>query len=128
MLMKLELVSKEDISEISTVWERNHRHSFELPSRKNLIVEAKVTSNGRIIGYGQVRHVAEPILILDLDARPREKIEALQLLFTEACRGVEKAGLSKLFCFIRDPKFADLMVKHFGLERTDPGEMLIRTL
>jgi hypothetical protein len=126
--VRLSLVTDSDVESIGKVWESHHSHSFELPSRKRLIVEAKVVNGDRLIAYGQVRLVAEPIFVLDLDARPREKIEALKLLMSEAYRGIERFGLRRAHAFIRDPYFADLIVRHFGWERGDLGELLIKEL
>ena len=121
-------MTEKDIKTISQIWEKHHSHSFELPSRKNLIIEAKVEKDDRLIAYGQVRRVAEPIFVLDLDTRARDKIEALKLLMAEAYRGVELEGLRRIHAFIRDPYFADLIVRHFGYERCDAGELLVKEL
>lgn len=127
--MNIVKVNEHDISAISDIWERCHSHSFELPSRRNLITEAKILNDkDKIIGYGQVRLVAEPIMILDLETRLRDRIKALQLLMTEAYRGVELVGLKRIHAFIRDPYFADLIVKHFGWTRGDLGELLVKEL
>jgi hypothetical protein len=126
--MHLEHVCDKDIPDISSIWRRHHSHAFPLPHRTNLITEAKAVIDGRIIGYGQVRPIAEPILVLDLDARLRDRVEALHLLMVEAHRGVRSVGLDRMFAFIRDPIFADLIEKRYGFDRSDIGEMLIKEL
>lgn len=126
--MKLELVKDTDVTEISNIWEKHHCRSFSLPHRKNLITEAKAVKNGKIIGYGQVRVIAEPILVLDLDARQRDKARALELLMIEAHRGTRAAKLDRMFAFIRDANFADLIESRYGFERADLGEFLIKEL
>lgn len=126
--MKLTPTQNQDVPEISKIWEEHHRYSFALPSRKGVVVEANAVEHGKIVGYGQVRLIAEPILVLDLNASRRQKIRALELLMNEAFRGVDRTGLKKLFAFTRDPEFADLIVKHFGYQRADLGEFLIREL
>lgn len=126
--MDIRHVKQADIAEITRIWEQHHAHSFALPHRRNLITEAVIEADGKLIAYGQVRHVAEPILVLDLNARQRDKREALIYLMHEAFRGTHNAGLDRLFAFTRDPDFADLIVKHFKYERADLGEFLIREL
>jgi len=126
--MHLTRTSNQDVTEITKIWEEYHKHSFSLPVRKGVIVEANAVERNRIIGYGQVRLVAEPILVLDLNASKRQKIRALELLMNEAFRGVSQAGLKRIFAFTRDPEFTDLVVKHFGYERADLGEFLIKEL
>lgn len=124
--MKIERVQDNDIIEISDIWERHHCRAFSLPHRKNLITEAKVTHEGKIIGYGQVRPIAEPILVMDLDARLRYRTLALQLLMQEAISGTRRVGLDRMFAFIRDPVFADLIEKRYCFNRADLGEFLIK--
>jgi hypothetical protein len=126
--MNLEHIEDSDIPKISALWREHHSYAFHLPHRCNLITEAKAVIGNRIIGYGQVRPIAEPILILDLNARLRDRIEALRLLMIEAHRGVMHKGLDRMFAFIRDPIFADLIEKRYGFDRSDSGEMLIKEL
>lgn len=126
--MKLAITRDSDVPEISAIWEKHHKHSFILPHRRDLIVEANVLDHGKLIAYGQVRHLAEPIIVIDLEATTRQKVKALDLLMNEAFRGATRAGLKKLFAFTRDPNFADLICKHYGYERADLGEFLIREL
>lgn len=126
--MMIKLIVDRDVPEISRIWEQHHANDFSLPSRKNVVIEAKVVEGDKLIAYGMVRKVAEPIFVLDLDARQREKTKALELLMIEAYRGCEAHKLTRLFSFIRDPNFADLVVKRFGFERADLGEFLIKEL
>jgi hypothetical protein len=116
----------EDIALISKLWETHHAHSFALPSRNNLVVEAKAVEDGKLVGYGQVRLVAEPILVLDLDATARQKHEALRMLMLEAYRGTEQAQVKHMFAFVRDPNFADILTKHYAFERAEQGEVLVK--
>lgn len=126
--MKLSKVQTVDLIQIYKLWEDHHARSFSLPHRQNLITEAIAREDDRLIAYGQVRIVAEPILVLDLNARPREKAQALELLMNRAVEQTRLAGLDRLFSFIRDPDFADLIVKKYKFERADLGEFLIREL
>jgi pantoate kinase len=69
------------------------------------------------------------MLILDLDASKREKIETIKLLMAEAFRGIRVAGLEDIYAFIKDPEFAQLIEKHFCFSRVEyPGDLLLRRL
>ncbi len=57
-MITIKIVNDDDVKAISEIWERHHSHSFSLPSRRNIIIEAKVEKDDRLIGYGQVRLVA----------------------------------------------------------------------
>jgi hypothetical protein len=126
--MKLDLVTPADISEISSIWHKHHREQYSLPDRRNLIVEAKAVEDGKIIAYGQVRHIAEPIFVLDLNARMRLKLEALDMLMQEAYRGTSRAGLSKMFAFIRDEHFSKVIAKRYAFEPSDLGRFMLKEL
>jgi hypothetical protein len=119
-----------DVEAIDRIWRKHHSNDFSVPDRRNAVVDAVVEDdNGEVIAYGQVRLFAEAMFILDLDARARDKIEALKLLMLEAFRGTDSAGLRNLYAFISDPEFADLIEKHFGFERADKvGELLLREI
>lgn len=89
-------------------------------------MDAVVVEGDRVIGYGQVKVFAETMLILDLSASRREKIEAIKLLMLEAFRGCDEAGIHQVYAFIKDPDFATLISRHFGFEVVDKGELLLR--
>lgn len=125
--MRLRKLIQDDVIEIDRIWRTFHRHDFGVPNPRNKVIDAVAENDqGRIIAYGQVKHIAEAVFILDNDARPRDKILALRALMLEALRGTDQAGITQLYAFIKNPMFADLIEKHFGFERADTGEFLIR--
>ena len=85
-----------------------------------------VVEGEQVIGYGQVKLFAEAMLILDLSATRRQKVEAIKLLMLEAFRGCDQAGIHQVYAFIKDPDFATLISRHFGFEVVDKGELLLR--
>ena len=116
----------EDIPAIDKIWRDHHSSDFSVPDRRNRIVDAVVVEGEQVIGYGQVKVFAEAMLILDLDASRRQKIEAIKLLMLEAFRGCDQAGIHQVYAFIKDPDFATLISRHFGFEVVDKGELLLR--
>jgi N-acetylglutamate synthase-like GNAT family acetyltransferase len=116
----------EDIPAIDKIWRDHHSSDFSVPDRRNKIVDAVVVENEKIIGYGQVKLFAEAMLILDLSASRRQKVDAIKLLMAEAFRGCDQAGIHQVYAFIKDPLFATLISKHFGFEIVDKGELLLR--
>ena len=77
-----------------------------------------------MIAYGTVKLFAEAILFLDWDAPQREKIEAIKDLMLEAIRGTTEAQLEQIHLFVKDPKFSELLQRHFGFKKAT-GEMLV---
>lgn len=125
--MKLRGFRSSDIGAISEIWEKHYSLESSLPDRRNSVIDAVVEdSDGKIIGYGQVKLFAEAMLFLDKDASPRDKVQALKLLMLEAFRGTQLAGIGQMYCFIKDPDFATLIERHFGFSIVDKGELLFR--
>lgn len=114
------------MSAIDKIWRDHHSSDFSVPDRENRVVDAVVVDDDKVIAYGQVKIFAEAMLILDLSASRRQKIEAVKLLMAEAFRGCEQAGIKQVYAFIKDPDFATLIAKHFGFEPVEKGELLLR--
>ena len=126
--MKLRSFRDTDIPEIDRIWQEHHKDSFSVPNRDNSIIDAVVEDDlGKVIAYGQVKLFAEAMLFLDLSASKKDKVKAVIALIHEAFRGVRANDINDVYCFIKDPDFAQLVKKHFDFEIVDdPGELLLR--
>lgn len=125
--MNIRPFRREDIEAIDAIWRKHYATESSMPDRQSMVTDAVVEdSEGKIIGYGQVRLFAEAMLFLDKDASQRDKVQALKLLMLEAFRGTQSAKLKELYCFINDPDFATLIERHFGFRVVDKGELLYR--
>jgi hypothetical protein len=125
--MKIRPFQDSDIPEIDEIWKKHHSNDFSVPNRNTRLVEWVAEEDGKVVAYGQVKLFAEAIIILDKSASQRAKVTALKGLLFEAFRGADLAGLEDLHCFVLDPSFATILIKHFGFEsRDDPGELLTR--
>jgi len=117
---------REDVDPIDRIWRAHHSSDFSVPDRRDSITDSVVVENERLIAYGQVKHFAEAMFIVDKDASRRERANALKLLMTQAFIGTRKAGLNQIYAFISDPDFALLIEKHFGFTRvTEKSERLL---
>ncbi len=125
--MKIRAFQDSDIPAIDEIWKKYHSNDFSVPNRSTRLVEWVAEEDGKVVAYGQVKLFAEAMIILDKGASKRAKVEALKGLLIEAFRGANLAGLEDMYCFIRDPAFATLLINHFGFEAVDnPGELLLR--
>jgi len=111
---------------LDKLWREHYSDECSLPNRNNVVIDAVVEQDGKIIGYGQTRLFAEAMLFLDKSCSTRERVKALKLLMSEALRGTERAGIEQLYCFIKEPSFATLISKHFSFEIIEKGELLLR--
>lgn len=125
-MVKLRSFRESDIEPIDEIWRKHHNNDFSVPDRKNILIDAVVERDGKVIAYGQVKLFAEAMLILDLDASLRDRIAAIKLLMAEAFRGANEAQMRQMYCFIQDPDFATLISRHFGFDIVDKGELLFR--
>lgn len=125
--MKLRPFKSGDELAVDKIWKAHHQ-DFSVPNRDRMIAEVVAEDDdGNVVAYGQVKLFAEAIMLIDKDASPRNKVNALKELLLEAFRGTDQAGLQELYCFCKDPEFATLLAKHFGFEIVDyPGELLLR--
>jgi len=125
--MRLRSFRETDIEAIDRIWQEHHSDAFSVPDRSNSVVDAVVENDkGKLIGYGQVKLFAEAMLIMDLNATRREKIQTIKLLMLEAFRGADVAGIKQMYAFIQDPDFALLIKRHFGFDTVNKGELLLR--
>lgn len=110
------IIRRAETTDIPTILEINKQNDFPLPKFENLITQALVEDNGKIIAFGMVKAFAEAILILDKTVPNRKKIEALQNLMLEAIRGGRQHNMTQLHAFIKDAKFEQFMKEHYGFE------------
>lgn len=128
-MSRLRAFRSSDVEEIDRIWREYHANDFSVPDRSNMVIDAVVESDGKVVGYGQVKLFAEFMLILDKSASQRDRVEAIKLLMLEAFRGARTADLKRVYCFIKDPDFATLIGRHFDFEVIDePGELLLRKM
>lgn len=125
--MKLRGFRPSDVSAIDRIWRQHHANDFSILPRDRAIQDGVVENeNGEVVGYGQLQHFAEAMLVLDKSASHRQKVDALKLLMLEAFRGTDKAGLKQIYCFSHDPAYAALIERHFGFDIVDKGLLLLR--
>lgn len=131
MTIRLRSFDDSDIEILDDLWQQYWQpQGHGLPNRRNSIIDSvviDVSDNDHIIGYGQVKVFAEAMLFLDPTVRKRDRAQATKLLMFEAFRGASDVGIEEIYCFIRDPLFAQFIAKRYGFESIPkPGELLLR--
>jgi hypothetical protein len=116
----------------------NGEHSNELARLKNQvsfdvredaprIVDRIVTDNDALIAYGVVRKFGEAVFITDDNVSRFKRARALDALMEVAIMASRKCGLEQLHVFVKDPKLASSLEKHYGFVR-NTDIILIRDL
>jgi hypothetical protein len=124
MLWVTAMLAIRDFRVQDTEFVKKHSTDFEPPDRHHIITDAVVESAGNIVGYGQVKLIAEAIMVLDHTRSARTKSEAMRMLHDRAVFKASLAGFDQLHGIMLDPAYAELMKKHFGY-RDSKGKWLV---
>ena len=105
--------------------EKNAQFPLDFLLNKPKIIEKTIEDEDGLIGSVIVTGTVEVSIILN-DKRPkRDKVKALRQLGDFLYRELVTKGYRDAHVFITDPKYADILVKHFGFERV-VGQALVR--
>lgn len=99
------------------------QHNFNYPDGPH-ISSAVVESSSGIVAFGAVRLITEAVLIMDKNAKLREKDVVLQLLHGKAIQDTVKSGFKELHVFVQDDNFKSVLKKHYGY-RDCKGQALV---
>lgn len=118
---------RSDSAKIKEVHEKFHEEDFPLPSYDNVLADAVADNGQGLIAYGMVKVLAELILISDKDKPLRDRMNALDMLVKAAVSQAKEIGLEQLYITVSDPRFSELLKKHFGF-KTVKAESLVLNL
>jgi hypothetical protein len=116
-----------DVLSISLVWERYFRGLFGLPSRDNVVADAVVELDERVIAYGTIKNYYEVIMVLDHSLPIRDKVNAVKMLMQKAEYEAKLAGIEQLQLFVQDDSFKNILEKHFGFTVCG-GTAMVKTI
>lgn len=98
---------------------------IEFLLNKPKIVQKTFEDEEGLIGSIIVTGTAELSAIFD-DRSPRDKVEVMMQLTDILYRELAPKGYRDLHTFVKDPRFANILVKHFGFRDTS-GRALVRS-
>lgn len=110
-----------DIDQIDDIFQRNP--SVGVPSLNYMIVNAVTEEDGKIVGYGAVKLFAEAVLILDKEARKRDRANTVTELMKTAIAYCRDAGVETLYANSNDENFTKCLEHRFKFHRV-PGTLL----
>lgn len=112
-----------DMVDIRELRKKFHNDGFEFPDGTQIVADAVVEAEGKVIAYGVLKVLTEAILILDHSMPQKVKVQALTLLIQEAVRAAKEKNIEEIQA-ICEPKFSAVMKKQFGFEQLE-GETLV---
>lgn len=104
-----------DAGKINRIWISHHMDNFGIPRNdEHIVTQGVIEADGEAIAYGMVKLFAEAIMVLDLNASQRQKVEAMKLLMEAAVAEAKSKGLEQMHVFVKRPSLADILRKHFS--------------
>ena len=101
-----------------------HSINFAPPDRKHLISEKVLEQDGVVLGYGQIKAIAEVIMVTNHNLPTATKAKVMRNLHDRAIYETSQAGFDELHGVMLDPAYAELMKKHFGY-KDSKGKWLV---
>jgi ribosomal protein S7 len=114
--MQIRLIRGEDIPNINEL--NRLSEDFKLGTITDAIVDRIVYEGEQVVAYGIVKKMAEAIMLTNPKVPLTLRGKAMRELMIEAEIGAKKFGCSQMHCFVKDPKLADTLIKHFGFVQT----------
>jgi hypothetical protein len=114
----------------------DQRHSEAIARLENLwdvqlqgpkLADRIVVEGEAVIAYGVLHSFTEGVQITDLSLSAFKRAKAMDLLIESALIETNKLKLEQLHAFVKDPKWAASLEKHYGFVR-NPNSVLIRNL
>ena len=105
--------------------EKNAQFPLDFLINKPKIIEKALEDEKGLAGAVIVSGTVEVSIILNNSRSKRDRIEAIRQLSDVLYRELTTRGYRDAHVFITDPKYADILIKHFGFERV-VGQALVR--
>lgn len=100
------------------------RHYLPFPQFENVIhMPVCVDDNDKVVAFGYLRQFVEVTFIPDFDQPKKVIVEALRILQDNANAECKKRGIKRIFAFVTQPSFIQVLMKHFNYKKCN-GEAL----
>jgi hypothetical protein len=118
-MLQRELVSNKDVIEIDKIWQSFYSGEFGLPPLDSqTLYHTVIEDREKVVGFGQIRATAESIMVIDQSLTMREKIQIVRLILEKQLEGMIVKDITECHAFAQNPRFARMLVKHFGYQPT----------
>ena len=118
-MLQRELISNKDILDINRIWKSFYAEEFGLPPMDiKTLYHTVIEHNGNVVGFGQIRATAESIMIINQALSLRERIQIVRLILEKQLEGMIVKDITECHAFAQNPRFAKMLVKHFGYQPT----------
>jgi hypothetical protein len=123
-IVRLRGLTQRDFQPVDSLWKKHHAENFGLPSSKHNVTSAVVENDGKVVGFGLVKVLAEAIMVLDLDVSVPDRLTAMQMLMDEAIRACKDYGIEQLHVFVKDERLSRLLQNKYAFSKVS-DEVLV---
>ena len=103
-------------------------YSREFPIDLSTAFASVVAEKGnKIVGFGWLSATVEANVILDLNARPRDKFDALRSIIDHGSLVPRYAGFDQLHAYPGDKRFSGILAKHLNFKFVE-SDCLVKNL
>jgi len=81
-----------------------------------ILVEGKIVKDGKEVGYGRLKVLAEAIVVLEATESFTTRVKTLKFAVEECIKEARENGLQQVHLFPTDARFANILKNHFGFE------------
>lgn len=123
--MELRPTNKNDEKKLVEIYENFYAHEFPL-NFSNTFAHV-LAEDDEILGFGWLDLMVESNVILNLNAKQRNKFEALRKIIEYGTQVANKAGFNQIHAFPKDVRFSNILEKHLKFKRIT-SECLVKNL
>lgn len=106
-----------DIEEVRRIYNEHHADTFGIFNFNKVLDHGILEENGKIIALGAVKMLAEAMIILDMGLPKTTRTKAIIDLLKAAIERCKDQDIEQLHAFIKDEKYAQLLIERFGFKR-----------
>ena len=126
-MFQRQLRNRRDISDIDKIWRSFYANEFGLPPIDDkTLYHTVIEDEGKLVGFGHIRSTAESLMVIDQSVSMRDKIKVIRLILDKQLEGMIVKDISECHAFAQNPKFAEILVKHFNYQRTVGESVVIK--
>lgn len=108
---------RSDNDPLVEIYEKFYANEFPL-DLSTAFASVLAEKDGKIVGFGWLDLYVESHILLDKDARMRDKGQALKEIDSYGAQVAANAGMDQVHAFTTDPKFGRILEKHLHYRPT----------
>jgi hypothetical protein len=127
--LKITKFNKKHIPNLEAIWDGSKSPFPDLTSPLFIIRSTVIDKEGKVIGGGFVKIVAEAVIFVEPSLSLYNKASMVCMLFEKGKLAMLKKGFDEFYAFVRDtPSFVTFLMKKLDFERLDVATLFKRLI